>query len=148
MDASAAGGTIECPTCGSEIMVPQADVTNVHPINPIAASAAAKIERHFSVPVREGPSEVLLIKPQKTAEEEAVAAAAAPVGDKRIHIKIFRHSDCIEVGHDRYEELVEDFLNQVGEPNIISLNALTYTHIDIGSQKILTDYALQVLYRG
>lgn len=154
MDASAAGGAIECPTCGAEISVPEADITNIHALNPIAASAAAKIERHFSVPVREGPSEVLLRMPQRPPPGEAVAAATAvaageaPAGGKRICIKIFRHSDCIEVGRDRYEEMVAAFLNQVGEANIISINALTYTHVDIGSQKILTDYAVQILYRS
>jgi len=172
VDTSAGGSTIECPTCGSEITVPLADVTNIHPINPIAASAAAKIERHFSVPVHEGPAEVLLKTPQRPREHGPVAAPAAapavaapvavptvaapvevaapaaPVGGKRMHIKIFRHSDCVEVGRDLYEEMVSDFLNQVGEANIISINSLNYTHIDIGSQRLLTDYALQVIYRG
>jgi DNA-directed RNA polymerase subunit RPC12/RpoP len=163
VDTSAAGSGIECPTCGREIAVPQADITNIHPVNPISASAAAKIERHFSVPVHEGPAEVLLRMPQKQRHEEAVtpmepmepmeatavpAAPAVPAGGRKIRIKIFRHSDCVEVGHDLYEEMVSDFLNQIGEANIISINALNYTHVDIGSQKILTDYAVQILYRG
>lgn len=166
MDTSAAGSAIECPTCGSEITVPQADITNIRPLNPIAASAGAKIEHHFSVPVHEGPAEVLLKMPQKPRERVSVAPAAAepalapaaapaappapaaPVGGKRIYIKIFRHSDCVEVGRDLYEEMVSDFLNQIGEANVISIVPLNYTHIDIGSQKLLTDYAVQILYRG
>jgi hypothetical protein len=39
-------------------------------------------------------------------------------------------------------------LNKVGESNIVSINALNYTHVDIGSQKILTDYAIQIIYRA
>lgn len=172
VDTSAAGTTIECPTCGSGVTVPQPDITNIHPLNPIAASAAAKIERHFSVPVHEGPAEVLLKTPPKSREHHPVpavaapatvaavaappaeavaaapAAAAAPVGGRRMYIKIFRHSDCVEVGRDVYEEKVSDFLNEIGEANIISINALNYTHIDIGSQRLLTDYALQIIYRG
>lgn len=59
VDASATGQTIQCPTCNAEITVPQADITNIH-VNPIASSAAAKIERHFSVPVRDAPAEILI----------------------------------------------------------------------------------------
>ena len=79
-----------------------------------------------------------------TASVEQVEADAA----KKIRVKIFRHTDCVEVGHDRYEEVVGAFLNKVGEADTISINALTYTHVDIGSQKILTDYAIQIIYRG
>jgi DNA-directed RNA polymerase subunit RPC12/RpoP len=142
VDASAAGSAIECPTCGTQIAVPSPDLTNVHPLNPIAASAAARIERHFSVPVHDAPAEILVKKAAVRVEEPL------PDGGKKLKIKIFRHSDCIEVGHDRYEEIVSDFLNKIGEVNIVSINALGYTHVDIGSQKILTDYAVQIIYRA
>ena len=65
-----------------------------------------------------------------------------------MRVRIIRHTDCVEVGHDKYEEMVGAFLNKVGEENIISLSPLTYTHIDIATQKILTDYALQIIYRS
>lgn len=143
VDASAAGSTIECPTCNTAISVPQLDVSNVHPTNAMSSSAAAKIERHFSVPVHDAPAEILL--PKAKATEEAAPAADST---KRLKMKVFRHTDCVEVGHDRYEELVAAFLNKVGEPNIVSINTLNYTHVDIGSQKVLTDYAIQIIYRG
>lgn len=139
-DGSAAGQTIECPTCQAEITVPEPEVSTVHPLNPIASSAAAKEIKHFAVPVRDAPAEVLIKQPTHV-EEEAV-------GTKKIKIRIFRHSDCIEVGHDRYEELVAQFLNKVGEENIISITPLNYTHIDIATQKLMTDYALQIIYRA
>ena len=44
--------------------------------------------------------------------------------------------------------MVSAFLAKVGETNLMSVNPLTYTHIDIGSQKLLTDYAILVIYRG
>lgn len=141
VDASAAGQVIQCPTCNSEIGVPMPDVTNIRPHNPIHDSAAAKIEHHFVVPVREGPPEVLI--PTSTKEEEV---SAGP--EKKIKIRIFRHSDCIEVGRDRYEETVANFLNKVGWENVLNMTPLTYTHIDIATQKILTDYAIQIIYRG
>ncbi len=141
MDVSAAGQAIQCPTCSAEITVPQADVTNIH-ANPIASSAAAKIERHFSVPVHDAPAEILITKTQVTHE------VVATEGPKKMKLRVIRHTDCIELGRDRYEEMVASFLNLVGEPNIISITPINYTHIDIATQKILTDYAIQVIYRG
>ena len=139
VDLTGAGQTITCPTCNSEIEVPKPDIMQVHALNPISASAAAKEEKHFSVPVHDTPTEVLVKKPVVDEEEE--------IKRKGIHVRIFRHSDCVEVGHDRYEEIVSDFLNRIGEKSIISISPLAYTHLDIGTQKILTDYAIQIIYR-
>lgn len=141
VDADAAGQVIQCPTCSAEIGVPMPDVTNIRPMDPIQSSAAARVEHHFVVPVREGPPEVLI---QTAKKEEDVTAGP----EKKIKIRIFRHSDCVEVGRDRYEEMVAAFLNKVGWENILSATPLTYTHIDIATQKILTDYAIQFIYRG
>jgi len=68
--------------------------------------------------------------------------------DKKVKVKTIKHTDCIEVGHDKFDEMLSNFLIKVGEPNIISITPLTYTHIDIGSQKLLTDYAVMVVFRG
>jgi len=125
VDASATGQTIQCPTCNAEITVPQADITNIH-VNPIASSAAE-----------------ILIATTKEAEEPVAAD-----GPKKMKLRVIRHTDCIELGRDRYEEMVGNFLNRVGEENIISITPVNYTHIDIATQKILTDYAVQVIYRG
>ena len=143
VDAGAAGQAIQCPTCNTEITVPQVDITNIHPHNPIHGSAAAQVEHHFVVPVHEGPAEVLIVKHKK--EEDELSEEETK---KKIRIRIFRHTDCVEVGHDRYEEFVAAFLNKVGWNNVLSTTPLTYTHIDIATQKILTDYAIQIIYRG
>jgi uncharacterized protein YbaR (Trm112 family) len=140
-DASAAGQTIHCPTCNGAITIPAPDATNIHVVNPIATSAAAKVEHHFAVPLRDGPPEVLIQKAKPKDEDEPVE------GPKKLRMRVIRHTDCIEVGHDRYEETVSNFLNKVGEENIVSISPLTYTHIDIGTQKILTDFAVQIIYR-
>ena len=142
VDASAAGQPIQCPACHAEITVPAPDVTNIHAAHSsIASSAAAKVEHHFSVPVHEGPAELLI---KKVAKEEEVIVE----GTKKVKLKIFRHTDCVEVGRDRYEEMVGAFLNKVGEENIISLTPLNYTHIDLATRHILTEYAIQIIYRG
>ncbi len=74
--------------------------------------------------------------------------AAAKESDKKVRIKTIKHTDCIEVGHDKFDEILSGFLAKVGEPNLISLTPLTYTHLDIGSQKLMTDYAVMIMYRG
>lgn len=140
VDASGAGSTITCPTCEAEITIPQPDVTNVHPINPMATSAAAKEEKHFVVPVHNKPSEILVKAKAKSDDEDHGEG-------KVLRLRVIRHSDCIEVGVDNYEKEVSRFLNKVGEENIISITPLNYTHIDLGTQKLLTDYAVQIIYR-
>jgi hypothetical protein len=155
VDASGAGTEIECPNCGEPITIPEPKGAPVrgnengpgtsrveaHPINAIAASAAAKIERHLKVPVR-ATTESLIEKPLIPLE------VAAKESDRKIKVKTIKHTDCIEVGHDKFDEMLSSFLIKVGEPNVISITPLTYTHLDIGSQKLMTDYAVMVVYRG
>lgn len=158
VDSAGAGSEIDCPSCGEKITIPHVGTkgtrtsgaaTTDHlpaatgaPINPIATSAAAKVEMHLKVPVRATPTESLIAKPLPPLE------VAAKESDKKIRIKTVRHTDCIEVGHDRFDEMVSSFLGKVGEANIISINSLTYTHLDIGTQKLMTEYAVMIVYRG
>lgn len=164
-DADAAGTEINCPTCGKPLVIPQpsdsvagkAAETAGGPtkqekpsttpasgrvINPIAASAAAKEEKHFQVPLRDKPAESLISKPPKPLE------FAAKETDKKIRVKTIRHIDCIEVGHDRFDERVTQFLQQVGEGNIISITPITYTYLDIATQKLITDFGVMIVFRG
>jgi len=153
VDSAGAGSEITCPSCGEKIVIPQAPAPAgyagppgahdlAHPINPIASSAAAKVEMHLKVPVRNRPSEALIEKPKAPLE------FAARDSDKKMRTHTIRHTDCIEVGHDKFDEVISNFLAKVGEANIISLQPLIYTHYDIGTQKLLTDYAVMVVYRG
>jgi DNA-directed RNA polymerase subunit RPC12/RpoP len=157
VDASGAGSEINCPSCGQPIVIPSperpvarpgvepppgAPRLESHPINPIASSAAAKVEMHLKVPVHKTPAASLIEKPLVPLE------AAAKDTDKKIKVKTIKHTDCIEVGHDRFDEIVTLFLGKVGEPNIISITTLTYTHLDIGSQKLLTDFGVMIVYKG
>jgi DNA-directed RNA polymerase subunit RPC12/RpoP len=163
VDASGAGSEIECPSCEEKIIIPvpgtkgtrtsggdsqhglptfaAAPSETLNPANPIASSAAAKVERHLKVPVRK-TTESLITKPAVPLE------AAAKTSDKKMRVKTIRHTDCIEVGHDKFDEFVTNFLQKIGEANVVSITPLTYTHVDIGSQKILTDYAVMVVFKG
>jgi DNA-directed RNA polymerase subunit RPC12/RpoP len=156
VDSSGSGSEIDCPSCGESIVIPSPDgnfrpllrtepgpgAPGGGPINAIASSAAAKVQMHLRVPTNAAHSEVLIEKPLAPLE------VAAKETDKTIKVKTIKHTDCIEVGHDKFDEFVSRFLNKVGESNVVSISPMTYTHIDIGSQKLLTDFAVMIVYRG
>lgn len=154
VDSSGAGEEIECPSCGENIRIPAQAGGAVRaaepapagggPINAIAASAAAKVERHLKVPVHATPKpESLITKPLPPME-----AAAAKESDRRLRVKCIRHVDCVEVGHDKFDEVVTNFLAKIGETNLVSLTTITYSHLDISSQKLMEDYGVMVVYKG
>jgi DNA-directed RNA polymerase subunit RPC12/RpoP len=155
VDNSGAGSEIQCPSCGEKIMIP-AEATPSAPESvpaeapgmghqaghTIASSAAAKIEMHLKVPVRDKPGEVLIAKPK--APLEAVVKGAT----KKLRVHTIRHPACVEAGHDKFDERVAEVLNEIGEANLIAAHPVHYTHFDVGTQKLLGDYALVILYRG
>ena len=148
VDSSGAGSEINCPSCSEKLVIPAAaPKPDVDPVkmapSSINTSAAAKVEMHLKVPVHTNKqSETLIEKPKTTLE------VAAKESDKKMRVKTIRHTDCVEVGHDKFDEVVTGFLQKVGEQNIVSLTPMTYTHIEIGSQKLVTDYAVMIVYRG
>ncbi len=150
VDGEGAGSEIKCPTCGAKITIPNKPPeaasapppdTGLHTLNPIASSAAAKIEMHLKVPVRDKPGESLV----KKAVPLVVATRTA---DKRIRTRTIRHSMCVEGGHDKFDERVTEFLNEVGESNIVGIHPVNYEHLDASTQKVLLDYGVVVVYRG
>jgi len=150
VDNAGAGTEIECPACGETITIPKESTKPMsevatptgQPINPIAASAAAKIEKHLKVPVRDRPAEPLI---KKAAAPLDVVAKGT---DKKIRIHTIRHATCFESGHDRFDQRVTEFLDEVGEANLISTHMFNYTYVDIASQKSLTDFGIVIMYRG
>ncbi len=156
VDSSGAGTEIACPNCGAPITIPEPELVPAnggahtapsggrvepHPVNAIASSAAAKVEMHLKVASNKAP-ESLITKALPPLE------VAAKESDRKIRVKTIRHTDCVEVGHDKFDEVVTNFLGKVGESNVISITALNYSHLDIGTQKLLTDYGVLVVYRG
>ena len=156
VDSSGAGVSINCPSCGQSITVPQSNGPPAHggggipttgpgpgasrSVNPIAASAGAKVHLNLRVPER-GSSESLIEKPLLPME-------ATKDGEKKMRTKTIRHTDCIEVGHDKFDEVVSHFLAKTGQENIISINTLNYSYLDIGTQKLLTDFGVLIIYKG
>lgn len=144
VEEAAAGVEIECPSCGTQLMVPPAP-PRAEVLNPMATSAAARMEQpHFKVPTYDkAPAPVPTIeKPLQPLE------AAAKTTDKQIRVKTLRHSDHIEVGKDLFDDHVSQILQKIGEPNIISISPIAYTHMDLATRQWVTDYGLVVVYRG
>jgi hypothetical protein len=113
----------------------------LHTLNPIASSAAAKVEMHLKVPVRDKPAESLLKKPKLPLE------AVAKGLDKKIRTRTIRHAQCVEAGHDKFDERITELLNEIGEANIVGVHIFNYEHLDVGIQKILMDFGVLVVYR-
>ena len=145
VEVAAAGLEIQCPTCQGTLVVPKATNDNTRVVNPMAASAAAREEKHFSVPQREvgeaGAPAPLITKALKPLE----AAATEGIQTK---IKTIRHSDCVEVGRDRFDEIVSQFVGKVGDANLVSINPITYSHQELGSRAWISDFGVIVVYKG
>ena len=156
VDQSGAGSQIECPSCGETITIPQTAggpgpgkvTTGSLPAagpppmpSAIGSSAAAKVEMHLKVPVRDKPAEPLIAKAKPPLE------AVNKVG-KQLRIRTIRRAACIENGHDFFDDRVSTFLHEVGEQNILSTHVVSYEQFDVGVQKIMTDYGLMIIYRG
>ena len=151
VDQSGAGSQIECPSCNQAITIPAAGkVTtgSLPPVTPpppapsaIASSAASKIALHLKVPVSDKPGASLIEKPKPPLD-------VAAKGEKKIRIHTIRRAQCIESGHDKFDEIVSKFLVDIGEANITGIHTINYEQFDVGTQKIMTDYGILIVYRG
>ena len=135
VDAAGAGTEIQCPSCGETILIPAAHVPS------IASSAAAKEDRHFAVP-QHAITAALIEKPLRPLD------VTAKEGDKKLRIKTMRHSDCVEVGKDHFDEKVSEVLGKIGEADLVKISPITYTHLDLATRQWITDYGVIILYRG
>jgi len=153
VDDAGAGSEIPCPTCSENITIPEktakaapAPAEEVHKASlapsAMASSAAAKVEFHLKVPVRDKPSESLIKK--AAVPLDAIAKGA----DKQIRVRTIRHDKCIDAGHDKFDEICSKILADIGEHNIIGTHVINFEHFDVQTQKVMTDYGLVIVYRG
>jgi len=143
VDASGAGSNIECPNCGSSIMVPSPEPSLVVAAGAPPPVEPPKEEKHFSVPVHEhAPPQQLIQKPNRPLD------IVAKEGDKTMRIKTFKRTDCVEVGKDHFDEQVSAFLEKVGQSNIVSINPINYSFEELATRKILTDYGVMIVFKG
>ena len=142
VDAGGAGSSLQCPACSNTITVPSQDSggTNPAPAPPPAPTAPA--EKHFTVPPHEAATEALITKPNRPLE------VVAKDGDRKMRIKTFKRSDCQEVGRDRFDEKVSEFLEKVGQLNIVSINTVNYSALDMATHIQVQDYGVLVVFKG
>ena len=141
VDAAASGQQIACPACGKAITIPPPDASNMKVGIAAHSSAAAKEEKHFAVPVTEGPVEALIKKAHPPLE-------AAKDGPRKLRVRTIRHIDCKEVGHDNFDAMVTEVLGKIGEENIVSITTINYSYVEMGTQKLLTDFGVLIVYKG
>jgi ribosomal protein S27E len=143
VDAGGAGTTLQCPSCSNTITVPSPPAGGPATATASAHSPSALQDRHYSVPVHEAAvAERLITKPNRPLE------VVAKDGDKSMRIRTFKRSDCQEVGRDRFDEKVSQFLQQVGQANIVSINTINYSTMDIATQKEVEDFGVVVVFKG
>jgi len=65
----------------------------------------------------------------------------------KVRVKSFKRTEFIEIGRDRFDEAVSDALTAIGVENILNVLPLNYEHIDIASEKIVTDFGMIVVYK-
>lgn len=153
VDSAGAGTDIECPSCHETITIPAASTKTASTppaeeahtpslaASVISSSAAAKIEKHLKVPLGDKPTVVLIAKANPPLGSKTT-------GEKCIRVRTIKRASCMESGHDKFDEVVTAFLNEIGEANMIVMHTVSYTHFDVGTQKMLNDYGVMILYHG
>ncbi len=154
-DAEAVGELINCPECDVEFRIPPGrprqrpvpvDVKKTTGPAPSVVSAKGKTgpagrvgsHRGLTVPHHTGPQESLLKKSDP--------AGKLKPDPPKIRVRCIKRSTCVEVGQDRFDEVVTEFLNQVGQANIIHMSTITYGTVD-ASGHMLPDYGIMVIYK-
>lgn len=142
VDSEGSGSEIECPKCGTSLVIPEASPDNLAPANGSAGKPGTqKVEKHFAVPQRSAP-ESLIKKPKPTLE------VAAKETDKKIRIKTIKHGDCVEVGKSKFDEIVTDFLQKIGQENIIAMHPISYSHTDAAGRTMYNDFGIMIIFKG
>jgi len=97
------------------------------------------MQKKYSVPIHEGKPEVLVNS--KAVEEESMS------GDGLICIKTIKRGECIELGHDKLDDGLNEFLAKLNRYQIISMQSVNYAHFDPSTQKYLDDYGAMIVYK-
>lgn len=146
VESEAAGQQFDCPSCQRPITVPGAagapPAAAAAPKPASAPIAPAKPEKRFAVPVTQAPVESLILKPNKSLD--ALSRETKP----GLRVKTIRHSDCKEVGRDKFDEIVSEFLSKIGDSAVVSITPINYSYVDMATQKLITDFGVMVVYRA
>jgi len=66
----------------------------------------------------------------------------------KIKVVTMKHTQFIEMGKDLFDQRVTEFMQRVGEDNIIATHAISYQHVDMVTRETVIDYGIIIIYRG
>ena len=81
-----------------------------------------------------------LLKKASSKKEEEIT------GDGKICVKTIKRGECIELGQDKFDEILNQFLEKFTRDQIISIQSVNYAHFDPTTQKYLDDYGAMIVY--
>ncbi|MFA6546308.1 MAG: hypothetical protein WCS99_17955 [Limisphaerales bacterium] len=171
-DAEAVGEEINCPQCEHTFRIPPGRpardpvpvlVKKTTSITAIALPAdtftqtgpaplpSGPAPKPDAKPAATGPEHKPLVVPHRHGPQESLVKKASSEEDKaeapKIRVRCIKRGSCVEVGHDRFDEVVTDFLNKVGKENIIHMSAISYGAMD-STGHMLPDYGIMIIYHG
>lgn len=68
-------------------------------------------------------------------------------GKAKIRLVSLKHTQFIEMGKDLFDLRVTEFLQKVGEENVIATHPMSYQHIDMVTRETIIDYGIMIIYR-
>jgi len=174
-DECVVGAEIDCPECGQKFRVPPPAMPKPRPLPVVvnraapaapathpapAPVAAAPPASRTAEPAPEAPKPQAkpaapehkpLVVPHHTGPAVSLVKKTTHTEHKdelpKIRVKTIKRGACVEVGHDLFDEKVTNFLNKVGQENIISLSPIGYGAMD-STGHMLPDYGIMIVYRG
>lgn len=149
VDSGSAGEQFGCPFCHQTLTVPTVERLVEAPVRSLLPSVKSSVvvtnqssgENRFSVPITQSSVSSVIQKPNKSLE--AMVKESKP----GMRVKTIRHSDCKESGKNLFDDTVSEFLNRIGDTQIVSITPINYSYVDVASQKLLTDFGVMVGYR-
>ncbi len=128
---------------------------------------AAETEGKPTIPATDAPPPKKLVVPvrPKDAPKERLEQfdhkGVAPRSDEKkdadkapgkadgptLKVKTIRRVQCLEMNHDHFDEVVEEFLATIKREDIVSINPTAYSSAD-SQGKILHDYGVLIIYKG
>lgn len=152
-DECVMGEEVDCPKCNEKFRVPLPQKPNTIPVVPPAPvpAATAPGPAKPEAPKPAAPEHKPLSVPQRSGPQESLVKKAAHTEHKdeppKIRLKTIKRGSCVEVGHDLFDEKVTEFLNKVGQENIIHMNTIGYGAMD-STGHMLPDYGILIVYKG
>lgn len=173
VDEAAVGQQIDCPSCGNKLTIPPPDPNRKpQPQSPPTESGTPAETKAADTPLASPtepakPAEGAETKPPPPEPKKEKGPIVVPHYDKTEEIRVkktevketpkdqkkimrvrsIRRNQCVEVGHDLFDEKVTEFIQKVGEENIQSITPVSYAFIDTQGHN-MADYGVLIIYKG